>query len=123
MFKCFMQKGEEMEALHAYEAYIEDRDIYDEFREKIYLIHNNSGIKATLEYITELEENSENINYVALANLYALSGKKEKALDQIEFNVSNYISNYTYLYAEPVYKSLRSEPRYQKIVRYLKYED
>jgi TolB-like protein/Tfp pilus assembly protein PilF len=122
-FKCLLQKGEEMEALHAYEAHIENRDIHNEFREKVYLIHNNSGIKAALEYITELEENSESINYANLANLYALSGKKEKALDQIEFNFSNHITNYTYLYADPVFESLRSEPRYQQIVRYLKYED
>ena len=67
----------------------------------------------------ELELNNSETPTKNLAILYALKGDKQKALDYIEYNVENLVSEFKYLKVEPTFVSLHSEPRFIVLLKRL----
>jgi hypothetical protein len=114
--------GEELEALRALEKYAVNIETCDEYYNRVYKIYESGGIAAALRLISELEAQSEEPDLRLLSILYTLSGDIEKALDQIEYNARNYVTEFTYVYVEPIFKRLRSEPRFQAVVCDLGYD-
>jgi lipopolysaccharide biosynthesis regulator YciM len=53
----------------------------------------------------------------ALANAYAALGRREDALTWLERSHRERANNNAYLVVEPAYETLRSEPRFQALVR------
>jgi hypothetical protein len=114
--------GKELQALRVYESYVENAKPHDEYSEMVYKIFEDSGIEAALRFISEFELKSEDPDFDLLAILHTLTGEIEKALDQIEYNINNYIPPFAYIQIEPVFKILRSEPRFQAVISDLGYD-
>ena len=59
------------------------------------------------------------VNTTAFASIYLGLGEKEKALDWLEKSYEDQESACWYLTVEPVYDSVRNEPRFQAILKKL----
>ena len=59
------------------------------------------------------------VNTTAFASIYRGLGEKEKALDWLEKSYEDQESACWYLTVEPVYDSVRNEPRFQAILKKL----
>jgi DNA-binding winged helix-turn-helix (wHTH) protein/TolB-like protein/Flp pilus assembly protein TadD len=75
-----------------------------------------SGIKGYLDYRFPGTTTSPE-NFYLYAMKHAMTGEREKALDYLEKSTDAHMFLSAFLKAEPVFEQLRSEPRYQKILR------
>ena len=82
-------------------------------------IFAKTGKNGLLDFLIELELNNSETPTKNLAILYALKGDKLKALDYIEYNVENLVSEFKYLKVEPTFVSLHSEPRFIVLLKRL----
>src|SRR5438552_4548312 len=73
------------------------------------------------QMLRELEEMAKRqyVNTTAFASIYLGLGEKEKALDWLEKSYEDQESACWYLTVEPVYDSVRNEPRFQAILKKL----
>jgi tetratricopeptide (TPR) repeat protein len=71
------------------------------------------------EMLLELEQMAERqyVNSTAFADIHLGLGEKEKALDWLEIAYENQESACWYLKVDPIYDSVRNEPRFQALVR------
>ena len=71
------------------------------------------------EMLRELEEMAKRqyVNSTAFADIHLGLGEKEKALDWLEIAYENQESACWYLKVDPIYDSVRNEPRFQALVR------
>ncbi len=71
------------------------------------------------EMLCELEEMAKRqyVNSTAFADIRLGLGEKEKALDWLEIAYENQESACWYLKVDPIYDSVRNEPRFQALVR------
>ena len=67
--------------------------------------------------VKKLEATKEYVSPAELAVLYVGLGDKEKALSVLEHAYAAHDFQMGYLSVEPHYDSLRSEPRFQELVR------
>jgi tetratricopeptide (TPR) repeat protein len=124
IFLCFFQKGFMPEAIDEYQKVLIDTASFEEYKNNARKIYSESGINGFLNFIIDLElKNPETKNPVQslrkLAFFYAMRGNKQKALDYIEINVNEFITDYIYIKVEPVFKDLRSEPRFIALLKKL----
>jgi len=88
-----------------------------------YYIHALSGdYEATLEGIEMFKRNmaSDNLQALAVSILYSLMDEEEKALKWLEGEKQqgyNFMRAMVYLHNEPSFNNLRSEPRFQAVLR------
>jgi adenylate cyclase len=79
-----------------------------------------SGDRPNAEHmLRELEEMAKRryVNSTAFADIYLGLGEKEKALDWLEIAYGNQESACWYLKVDPIYDSVRNEPRFQAILK------
>jgi len=71
------------------------------------------------QILRELEEMAEHqyVNSTAFADIYLGLGEKEKALDWLEKSYQDQESACWYLMVDPIYDSVRNEPRFQVILK------
>ena len=71
------------------------------------------------QMLRELEEMAKRqyINSTAFADIYLGLGEKQKALDWLEIAYENQESACWYLKVDPIYDSVRNEPRFQALVQ------
>jgi tetratricopeptide (TPR) repeat protein len=118
---CLYQKGQFPEAVKEYQQLIDIQSSSDLKNISLPDIYEKNGIEGFLEFITDLELKNPGQSLRYLATFYSMSGNREKALDYLEENVKNYTTEYQYLGVEPVYKNLRSEPRFLALVKKIGY--
>jgi len=117
IFLCHFQKGLIVEAISEYQKLMVDDSSLKTYKKNAMEIYNSSGTIGFLNYIIDLELNSANPHSRVLAILFALSGDNQKALDYIEYNVTEYITDFIYLNVEPAFINLRSEPRFLALLQ------
>ena len=79
----------------------------------------NAGIKAFFDEQIRSTNQPPDFFYNA-ASIYAFSGEKEKALDNLEKAVQGKaFFSIPFVKADPIFDSLRAAPRYQEILRKL----
>jgi serine/threonine-protein kinase len=73
----------------------------------------------TEQMLRELEEMARRqyVNSTAFADIHLGLGEKEKALDWLEIAYGNQESACWYLKIDPIYDSVRNEPRFQALVQ------
>src|SRR5439155_25251410 len=79
-----------------------------------------SGDRLKAEQILrELEEMAKRqyVNSTALADIYLALGEKEKALDCLDKSYQDQDSACWYLKVDPIYDSVRNEPRFQPLIQ------
>jgi tetratricopeptide (TPR) repeat protein len=124
MFLSYFHKGFMTEAIDEYQKVLTDSLSFEEYKNSVHKIYSESGINGFLDFIIDLElKNPETNNPVQslkkLAFFYALRGNKQKALDYIEMNVNEFITDYIFIKVEPAFKELRSEPRFIDLLKKL----
>jgi len=119
MFLCYFQKGLMREAVGEYQKGLVNLQSIEEHNERANNIIDSSGITGYLNFIIELELRKDDPSTKNLALLYALSGNNTKALDYIEHNYDEYVTDYYQLNVEPAFDILRSEPRFTELVKKL----
>ena len=64
-----------------------------------------------------LHRRADSFNYFSLLRNYALLGETEKALESLELSCDNHDFMLPFVNADPIYDDLRSEPRFQAVLR------
>jgi hypothetical protein len=118
---CYYQKGLLKEAVAEYRNILMNEADIEEYDRKAVKIFEKEGAKGFINFIINLELRKANPETRYLAIFYSISGNKEKALDYIEYNVNSYVSEYQYLNVEPSFANLRSEPRFNALLRKVGY--
>jgi len=124
MFLCYFHKGFMTKAINEYQKALADSLSFEEYKNNVDKIYSESGVNGFLDFIIDLElKNPETKIPVPslrkLAFFYAMRGNKQKALDYIEINVNEFITDYLYMNVEPTFKELRSEPRFLALLKKL----
>jgi TolB-like protein/DNA-binding winged helix-turn-helix (wHTH) protein/Tfp pilus assembly protein PilF len=81
--------------------------------------YRRSGYKWWLRLSNErlLNRNADYFSFYGLAKNYALLGEKEHALDALEKSYENRDFMLPFVNVDPIYDGLRSEPRFQAVMR------
>ncbi|MDQ3181581.1 MAG: tetratricopeptide repeat protein, partial [Acidobacteriota bacterium] len=79
-------------------------------------IYQQGGIRKYLEYLMTVKADNANIFY-SNAQIYTFLGDKEKALDNLETAYESKAFLLVFVKADPLFDSLRSEPRFQEVLR------
>ena len=83
---------------------------------EVYRQSNYEGYwKTNLERL--LNRTADGFSYYALVKFYSLLGEKEKALDALEKSWENREFMLPFVNVDPLFDSLRSEPRFQEVFR------
>jgi hypothetical protein len=64
-----------------------------------------------------LNRNADYFSYYGMAKNYTLLGEKDKALDALEKSYDNRDFMLPFVNVDPIYDDLRSEPRFQAVMR------
>jgi tetratricopeptide (TPR) repeat protein len=111
MFLCYFQKRLMIEAIDAYKEVITNDSSLVNFNDNAIKNYESSGTNAFLNFIIDLELRNINKTPWDLTILYALSGNKQKALENLKY-MCNANIDYKGMKVEPAFKSLRSDVRY-----------
>ena len=87
------------------------RSARERYRQSDYEGH----LKASLERL--LNRTADGFSYYALVKCYTLLGEKENALDALEKSWENREFMLPFVNVDPMFDSLRSEPRFQEVLR------
>jgi len=80
-------------------------------------IYNKSGINGLWNWLIELERKKSIPNPFTLANIYAKLNQKEEALNWLEKAFEEHCPDIPVINNSPDYDNLRSEPRFQAIIK------
>jgi DNA-binding winged helix-turn-helix (wHTH) protein/TolB-like protein len=80
-------------------------------------IYRQGGIRKFMEYSLNVANDSDPSSSYGHAMFYAFLGEKEKALDNLEKAFEARAFMMAWVKADPVFDDLRSEPRYQAILK------
>ncbi len=126
IFLTYFHMGKIAEAIDEYQNSLSVELSCKEYKNRAQKIYSESGINGYLDFIIDLElknpETDTPTHLRRLALLYGIRNNKQKALDYIEKNVSEYITDYLFLKVEPAFKDLRKEPRFISLLRKLGFE-
>jgi len=115
-FACYLQKGLYTEAISEYEKTLSGIPIGEGFHQDAIQILGNKGADELMRYIIKLEIQKENPDRLLLPALYAFIGENEQALDILESNVNDKITDFLFINVEPAYKNLHSESRFIELL-------
>ncbi|MBA4185980.1 MAG: tetratricopeptide repeat protein, partial [Acidobacteria bacterium] len=111
---------EDLEIAKTYGAFASQTDKSNENQlrdlAKYRVIYQQGGIKKYMEFLMTMKADNANIFY-GNAQKYTFLGDKEKALDNLEKAFESKAFLMVFVKADPLFDSLRSEPRYQEILR------
>ena len=116
-FKIHLKQNNEMLALAALKKALFTDTLSDKNSDIMTDIYNNSGIEGLLNWLIELELTNLKQGPVFLANWYVMAGKKEEALDCLEKALKDPPVDFHRINNSPDFDILRSEPRFQVIIR------
>jgi TolB-like protein/DNA-binding winged helix-turn-helix (wHTH) protein/Flp pilus assembly protein TadD len=127
LYQIYLQTGEydkavdeQLESLEILTTFAGQTDKQKEAGLKSYdglrAIYQQGGIRKYLESLMTIRENNTNIFY-RNAQINTFLGDKEKALDNLEKAFESKAFLMVFVKADPLFDSLRSEPRYQEILR------
>jgi TolB-like protein/Tfp pilus assembly protein PilF len=118
-FLCYYLKGSIIEAIDEYQKELRKRtpDIANCIN--LIEIYKTNGKNGLLDLLINLEIDYSEPSTRNLAIFYALKGDKQKALDHIEYNVDNSVSEYMYIKVEPAFNCLHTEARFTKLLKKL----
>jgi TolB-like protein len=80
-------------------------------------LYNQFGINGLLNWLIELELKKSNPFSYNLSLWFNMLGKKKEALDWLEKTLANPDPGFALLNNNPVYDNLRSEPRFQELIK------
>jgi tetratricopeptide (TPR) repeat protein len=80
-------------------------------------VYNKSGINGILNWLIELQLKESNPYPISLAEGYAKLGKKEESLNCLEKALQKKITTLPYINNDPDFDNVRSEPRFQAIIK------
>jgi tetratricopeptide (TPR) repeat protein len=111
----YIMKGDTLNAIRAQRKVCDTDPVYSKYATEMMNIYNKFGYKAALEFLLKVE--IENKNPIFIAVLCITLNRKEEALTWLEKAYEEHHSMlYNIYYAWP-FSSLRSEPRFQAIIR------
>ncbi len=114
---CYFQKEKYLDVISEYEKTLNGINIGQGFHENAIQILDNKGAYGLIRYIIELEIQKENPDRLLLPAFYTFVGENERALDILESNINDKISDFLFIMVEPAFKKLHPEPRFKKLVK------
>jgi adenylate cyclase len=121
MFLTYIHNRQNDEAVNAYREVLTDQKTLEEYDLNAARICKTKGLNEFIDYITVIELKNPQPSTRYLAIFYSLSGNTSEALNCLEYNVANFVSEYQYMNVEPSFKGLRSEPRFRALLRKIGY--
>jgi TolB-like protein/Tfp pilus assembly protein PilF len=119
MVLCYFQMDAIIEAIEEYQNEQTLETAVTPKSSNLLGVYTKSGKNGLLNFLIDLELNKPETTTRWLTIFYALNGDKQKALDYIEYNVNNLISEYLYLKVEPAFDNLHTEPRFTNLLEKL----
>jgi len=116
MLMCYLQKGLYKEVIKEYENILNGNPLLVGYIQNATDILENDGINGLINYIIDLELQTSNPDRGLLPILYATIGSRNKALDILEYNVKERITDFVFINVEPAYMDLHSEPRFKALL-------
>ena len=116
MLMCYLQKGLYEEIIKEYENILNGNPLLVGYKQNATNILENDGINGLINYIIDLELQTSNPDRGLIPILYATIGSKNKALDILEYNVKERITDFMFINVEPAYMDLHSEPRFKALL-------
>jgi len=116
----YLQRGEFSEAFKEYQkAFVLSGGGVPDIADQAYAFaisgHRNEAIK-TLEQLKKLSKQKYVSPYL-IAEIYAGLGEKDQALEWLEKACDEHATSVIFLKVEPSFDDLRSDPRFQEMVR------
>ena len=112
------QNGRHDEAMAERLALLKRQSNTQSFAEQLAELDCSNGWRAAMaEWIAMLERTNR---WMAAAMQWMAVGESSRALDALECCVSERFTHFTLLLQSPSFRALRSEPRFQRIMRTLK---
>lgn len=88
---------------------------------EVYRKHGRAGVLRVQAEFQESNQESPGVISSTAALLYAELGEKEKALEWLEKAFESHTRDLVYLNVEPQYDSIRQEPRFQALLKRMKF--
>jgi TolB-like protein/tetratricopeptide (TPR) repeat protein len=118
LYSNYTKLGEDLKAIDALqEALLRGDSLQRKNAQIVKEIFTNSGIKGIKEWLIESELKKSNPSTQFLATNYAIIGKKEDALYWLEKTFENPPSDFPRINNNPDFDNIRSEPRFQTIIK------
>ncbi len=117
-FWNYIMLGDDIKALDAAEqALLRGDSLAVKYAGLLKDVYNKSGIKGAWTLLLEFNLKQSTPNPLVLASTYTGMDKKEEALNWLEKALENRSIQLPRINNDPLYESLRSEPRFQAIIK------
>jgi TolB-like protein/Tfp pilus assembly protein PilF len=116
-FYIYMKQGEDIKAVEEFQKIILLDTLTAKYADNVKEVYNKSGINGLLNFLIDLQPESSIPSHYILAQLYALLGKKEEALDCLEKTLEEYEPHTLRINSNPDFDYLRSEPRFVALIK------
>ena len=116
-FYIYMKQGEDIKAVEELQKIILLDTLTAKYADNVKEVYNKSGINGLLNFLIDLQPESSTPSHYILAQLYALLGKKEEALDCLEKTLEENEPHSLRINSNPDFDNLRSEPRFVALIK------
>ena len=117
LLECYHQKGMHDEALEVARKFFIARD-FGNLLEAFNRGNEEGGYKEAMRQAAEAWAAQSNRAYsMRIATFYIYAGEKDRALDWLEIAYQEQMQNLIYLNVQPKWDPLRSDPRFQNLIR------
>ena len=117
MFHIYIKQGEDIKAVETLQKIMLLDTLTAKNATVVKEIYNNLGINGLLNFVIEFElKKSKPLSY-SIARYYAMLEKNEEALDWLEKGLEENDSNILRINSNPDFDILRSEPRFQAMIK------
>jgi TolB-like protein len=117
MFNIYIKQGEDIKAVETLQKIMLLDTLTAKNATVVKEIYNNSGINGLLNFLIELELKKSRPSFYTLAVRYAMQEKNEEALDWLEKGLEENDPNILRINSNPDFDILRSEPRFQAMIK------
>jgi TolB-like protein/lipoprotein NlpI len=121
LFHCYHEKGMVEEALETRRKAFEIKGSQD-LLEALDRGYRTGGYREAMRQVAEVLAARSNRAYsMDIALYYTYAGEKDRALDWLEIAFEERMQDLVYLNVDPKWDALRNEPRFQEVVRRMKF--
>ena len=110
-FFIYLSSGKDLKAVEALEKHMPEDTL------TIKEVYNKSGIKGIFNWLIESGSSKSKPLPLYIARIYSLLDKKEDALNWLEKALKDKSTALPYINNDPSFDNLRSEPRFQAIIK------
>jgi TolB-like protein len=118
IFWAYARFGEDLKAIEALKAALLSGDSVEiKNASQVQRVYDSSGMKGIWDWLYEPELKKYSLINLDLTSVYAITGKKEEALNNLEQEFKIYFPGFPRINNDPDFDNVRWEPRFQSLIK------